>query len=486
MSAPIYTFDGYEPVIGLEVHAQLKTKTKAFCSCANTFGREPNTATCPICLGHPGTLPVLNRRAVELAIKLALATGCRINSRSVFARKNYFYADLPKGYQISQFDLPLAEHGHVEIGLGANRKKIGLTRIHMEEDAGKLLHEGLGVPAGMSAVDFNRGGVPLCEIVGEPEIRSPEEAGDYLRALHATVRYLDVCDGNMEEGSFRCDANVSVRPIGQEKFGTRIELKNMNSFKNVEVAIAYEIERQVKEIKAGGKIRQETRSWIADKNITFAMRTKEEAHDYRYFPEPDLIALTIEDATIARIKAEIPELAPQKAERYVKDLGLSEYDAGVLTADSAKARFFEAALAAGADPKAVSNWITGDLFAALNKDGKTIEQVSFPAESLGELLTLIAKGTISGKQAKEVFAEMYATGGEPAEIVKAKGMVQISDEGALGKIVDEVIAANAAQVEKYRAGDARVLGFFVGQCMKASGGKANPKMLNDLIKAKLA
>ncbi len=476
----------YEPVIGLEVHAQLRTRTKIFCGCENRFGDPPNTHTCEICLGHPGTLPVLNERAVELAIRLGLACGCTIHPKSVFARKNYFYADLPKGYHISQFDQPLCEGGAIPVGVGAKARKIGLVRIHMEEDAGKLLHEGqVYTEAGKSVVDFNRSGIPLVEIVGKPEIRSAAEAADYLRALHSIVVYLDVCDGNMEEGSFRCDANVSVRPKGQAAFGTRIELKNMNSFRNVEKAIEYEIDRQIREIKAGGKIVQETRTWNADQGKSFSMRSKEEAHDYRYFPEPDLVPLAVDERLRAKVAASMPELGHQKAERYVRDLGLSDYDAGVLTADPAKAAFFEAALAAGAEPKASANWITVELFGLLNKEGLSIGAVKFAPKEIAELLKLIASGAISGKQAKEVFAELYAQGGAAAEIVKAKGLVQLSDESALAKVVDEVLAANPDKIAAYKGGNERLFGFFVGQAMKATGGKANPKILNDLIRARI-
>ena len=485
MSANANRWKGWEPVIGLEVHAQLKTNTKIFCGCANEFGAEPNTRTCPICLGHPGTLPVLNRRAVELAVKLALATGCRINPHSVFARKNYFYADLPKGYQISQFDKPLAEEGFVTVGHGKDAKKVGLVRIHIEEDAGKLLHEGqVYTEAGSSAVDFNRSGVPLCEIVGKPEIRSPEEAGDYLRALHAIVVYTDVCDGNMEEGSFRCDANVSVHKPGTP-FGTRVELKNMNSFRNVEKAIAFEIERQIELIEDGGKVVQETRTWNADKSATYSMRSKEEAHDYRYFPEPDLIPLDVSPEWIAKVKAQLPELAGAKAERYEKDLGLSAYDAGVLTAEPAKARYFESVLAKGADPKKAANWIAVELFARLNKAGQEIADTKVSPSALAELLGLIAKDAINGPQAKEVFAELFEKGGSAAEIVKARGFTQISDEGELKKIIGEVIAKNPAQMEKYKGGDQRVLGFFVGEVKKATGGKANMKLVNELLRSAL-
>ena len=474
----------FEPIIGLEVHAQLKTKTKLFCACRNSFGEQPNTQTCAICLGHPGTLPVLNRAAVELAVRLGLAVGSKISLKSVFARKNYFYPDLPKGYQISQFDLPLCVGGEIPVGYGAKMRRIGLTRIHMEEDAGKLLHEGPGVSAATSAVDFNRSGIPLVEIVGEPQLRSAADAAEYLRALHGIVTYLDVCDGNMEEGSFRCDANVSVRPKGQEKLGTRCELKNLNSFRNVEKAIEFEIARQIQVIRDGGTVVQETRNYNADKNQTFALRSKEEAHDYRYFPEPDLIPLQVDDALLGRVRGALPELAWQKAERYAK-LGLSEQDAGVLVAERGKAEFFEAVLAKGVDPKLAANWVSQELFRLMNEDGKRIEQVNVTPEHIASLLSLVGKGAISGKQAKEVFAELYANGGDPEAVVKAKGMVQISDEGALGKIVDEVIAANPQQVAKYRGGDARVLGFFIGQCMKATGGKANPKLLDSIVKAKL-
>ena len=470
----------FEPVIGLEVHAQLKTATKLFCSCRNTFGEAPNTHTCPICLGHPGVLPVLNRRAVELAVKLGLALGATIRPKSVFARKNYFYPDLPKGYQISQFDLPICEGGKIPVG----DRAFGLTRIHMEEDAGKLLHEGPGVTAGTSAVDFNRSSVPLVEIVGEPELRSAADAKAYLEALHRIVVYLDVCDGNMEEGSFRCDANVSVRPKGQEKFGTRIELKNLNSFHNVEKAIEYEIERQVAELEGGGKITQETRNWNADKKQSFAMRSKEEAHDYRYFPDPDLIPLQIPLELVERVRASLPELPTAKVERYKRELGLSQYDADVLASDAAKARYYEAVLAKGADAKQAANWVSGDLF-ALMKDGTPIADVKVTPDALATLIARIATGAISGKQAKDVLAELYANGGNPDAIIAAKGMVQISDSAVLGKIVDEVIAANPAQVAKYQGGDQRILGFFIGQCMKASGGKANPKLLDEIVRSKL-
>ena len=474
----------FEPVIGLEVHAQLKTRTKLFCGCRNTFGEPPNTVTCPVCLGHPGVLPVLNRHAVELAVKLGLAVGSAIRPASVFARKNYFYPDLPKGYQISQYDEPLCEGGAVPIGAGAKKRSFRLTRIHLEEDAGKLLHEGPGVTAGTSAVDFNRAGVPLVEIVGEPDLRSAEEAGEYLRSLHRIVTYLEVCDGNMQEGSFRCDANVSVRPRGQAAFGTRCELKNLNSFANVEAAIDYEIRRQIEELRSGGKIVQETRRFDADRGETYSMRSKEEAHDYRYFPEPDLVPLAVPAELVERVRGTLPELAHAKAERYMA-LGLSEYDAGVLVADAANARWFEAVLAKGADPKQAANWITVELFGRMNRDGATIDAVKVTPEALASLLALIAKGTISGKQAKEIFGELYAGGGDPAAIVKAKGIVQVSDEGALSKIVDEVIAANPSQAEKYRGGDSRLAGWFIGQCMKASGGKANPKVLDRIVREKL-
>ncbi|MFZ7125663.1 MAG: Asp-tRNA(Asn)/Glu-tRNA(Gln) amidotransferase subunit GatB [Desulfobacterales bacterium] len=472
----------FEPVIGLEVHAQLKTKTKIFCNCSTAFGGEPNTHVCPVCLGMPGVLPVLNRRVVDFSLRMALATGCRINRESRFARKNYFYPDLPKGYQISQYELPIAETGHVYIDVGGDLRRIGITRIHMEEDAGKLVHD---QDRPVSHVDLNRTGVPLIEIVSEPDLRSPEEAGAYLRKLRSIVRYLDICDGNLEEGSFRCDANVSIRPAGTDAFGTRTELKNLNSFRNVERALAIEIERQKELILDGGQVTQETRLYDVDRNRTFSMRGKEEAHDYRYFPDPDLLPLVVDEAWIDRIRAELPELPDAKRQRFMGDFGLSGYDAERLTSAREVAEYFEACMAAYPQAKPAANWILGDLAALLNARGLSIEESPVAAGDLCELLRLIDNGTISGKIAKTVFEEMAASGKRPGAIVKEKGLVQVSDAGELEAIVEKVLEASPSEVEAYRNGKTKLMGFFVGQVMKATRGKANPKVVNELLKEKL-
>ena len=473
----------FEPVIGLEVHSQLKTRTKIFCSCSTRFGADPNTHVCPVCLGMPGVLPMLNKTVVEYAMRMALATSCTITRQSRFARKNYFYPDLPKGYQISQYEFPIAENGHVIITLeDGTQKRIGITRIHMEEDAGKLIHD---PQRGKSLVDYNRTGTPLIEIVSEPDIRSPEEAGAYLRQLRSILRYLDISDGNMEEGSFRCDANVSIRPKGETEFGTRTELKNLNSFKYVEAAIAYEIKRQKAVIADGGKVVQETRLWDSAKNRSHSMRGKEEAHDYRYFPDPDLVPLEIDEAWIDTVRTTLPELPDARKERFVKDYDLPRYDAEVLTAARELADYFEDCARNVKTPKLVSNWVMGTLLGLLNSEGKTIDQSPVSSAQLAELITLIETDVISGKIAKTVFDEMVASGKAPKVIVEEKGLVQVTDASAIESVVDQVISANPSEVEKFKAGNAKLMGFFVGQVMRETKGKANPQMVNQLLKKKL-
>ena len=473
----------FEPVIGLEVHSQLKTRTKIFCSCSTRFGADPNTHVCPVCLGMPGVLPVLNKTVVEYAMRMALATSCTITRQSRFARKNYFYPDLPKGYQISQYEFPIAENGHVIITLeDGTRKRIGITRIHMEEDAGKLIHD---PGRGKSLVDYNRTGTPLIEIVSEPDIRSPEEAGAYLRQLRSILRYLDISDGNMEEGSFRCDANVSIRPKGETEFGTRAELKNLNSFKYVEAAIAYEIKRQKAVIADGGKVVQETRLWDSAKNRSHSMRGKEEAHDYRYFPDPDLVPLEIDEAWIDTLRNTLPELPDARKERFVKDYDLPRYDAEVLTTARELADYFEDCARNVKTPKLVSNWVMGTLLGLLNSEGKTIDQSPVSSAQLAELIALIETDVISGKIAKTVFDEMVTSGKAPKVIVEEKGLVQVTDASAIESVVDQVISANPSEVEKFKAGNAKLMGFFVGQVMRETKGKANPQMVNQLLKEKL-
>ena len=472
----------YEAVIGLEVHAQLKTESKIFCGCSTAFGASPNSHTCPVCMGMPGVLPVLNKKVVDYAMRMALATSCTIAPFSRFARKNYFYPDLPKSYQISQYELPIAEHGTINVEVDGEKKTIGITRIHMEEDAGKLSHD---PHRPVSRVDLNRTGTPLIEIVSEPDMRTPLEAGAYLRQLHAIVRYLDICDGNMEEGSFRCDANISVRPEGQEEFGTRAEVKNMNSFRNVERAIAYEIDRQIMVVEDGGEVVQETRLWDADKNKTYSMRGKEEAHDYRYFPDPDLVPLVIDEDWMEKARQALPELPEPRKQRFMSEMGLSLDDAVFLTGSREMADFFEECLGVFPDAKQVCNWVTGPLAAFLNAQSLSITQSPISAERLAKLLKLIKDGVISGKIAKTVFEIMQTDESEPEDIVKAKGLVQVTDTGEISGMVQEVLDANPDEVEAYKAGKKKLMGFFVGQIMKKTKGKANPQMVNQLLKEKL-
>jgi len=475
----------FETVIGLEVHVQLNTKTKIFCGCSTAFGSSPNSQTCPVCLGLPGALPVLNRQVVENAIMAGLATNCQIAPRSIFARKNYFYPDLPKGYQISQFELPICEHGHLDIATEDGEKRIGITRIHMEEDAGKLLHPSSGEHGNVSLVDLNRACTPLLEIVSEPDMRGPAEAVAYLKKLHQIVVYLGVTDGNMEEGSFRCDANVSVRPRGQKEFGTRTELKNINSFRFVKEAIEYEVERQIEVIEDGGKIVQETRLFDSETGLTRSMRGKEEAHDYRYFPDPDLLPLNVSVDWIDRVRKSLPELPGAKIDRYMQVYELPGYDAEVLSAERAIAEYFEACVALHANPKSCANWVMGEVARGLNDNGIRIADCPVSPELLTSLLKRIDDGTISGKIAKIVFEELWQTGKPVDKIIEEKGLKQVSDTGAIEQIVDEVLAASTAQIEQYQAGQQKVFGYFVGQVMKLSKGKANPALVNQLLKKKL-
>jgi aspartyl-tRNA(Asn)/glutamyl-tRNA(Gln) amidotransferase subunit B len=473
----------FETVIGLEVHAQLLTDTKIFCNCSTKFGGDPNSHACPVCLGMPGVLPVLNKKVVEYAMKMSLATNCIINKSCSFARKNYFYPDLPKGYQISQYAYPLAEHGYVFLEVDGAQKKIGITRIHMEEDAGKLLHDEHNP---LSYVDLNRAGVPLIEIVSEPDMRSSAEAADYLKRLHEILVYLEICDGNMEEGSFRCDANVSIRPRGQKEFGTRAELKNMNSFRNVQRALEYEVKRQQYIVENGGTIVQETRLWDDAQGVTNPMRSKEEAHDYRYFPDPDLVPIIVDDAWIDGIRCEIPELPQALRERFIKDYQLPAYDAGVLTADKALAKYFEDVVLLCSKPKAASNWVMGDVLRFLNEEKRDIRDCPITPAALAEMISLIEDGIVSGKMAKDIVVEMYKTGSDPKTIIAEKGMVQITDEGELVAKIQTIIDANPNQLSDYRSGKDKLFGFFVGQVMKATQGKANPQIVNELLKKMLA
>ncbi len=476
----------YEAVIGLEVHTQLMTESKIFCSCSTTFGAAPNSNTCPVCQGMPGVLPVLNKQVVEFAIRTGLATNCTIADYNVFARKNYFYPDLPKAYQISQYELPIAEHGWLDVNVNGTRKTIGITRIHMEEDAGKLLHEYPGEPPGkFSFVDFNRCGVPLLEIVSEPDMRTPEEAREYLNTLKNILQYLEVSDCNMEEGSLRCDANVSLRPVAQEGFGVKVEVKNMNSFRNVQRALEYEIERQAMMLESGKEIVQETRLWNVERSMTVSMRSKEEAHDYRYFPEPDLIPVMASGEWIQQIQNDLPELATEKQQRFVREYDLPEYDAEVLTASKHVAQYFEACVTRFPQAKVISNWIMRDVLRQLAQHNTDIRECPVTPGHLAEMLKLIDNKTISSKIAKTVFDEMYATGKMPDVIVKEKGLVQITDTDQLEKIIDKLIAAHPTIVEQYRNGKTKAIGFFVGQVMKATRGKANPQLVNNLLKKQL-
>jgi len=474
----------WEVVIGLEIHAQLATRSKIFSAASTAYGAEPNTQACAVDLGLPGVLPVLNEQVVTMAVRFGLAVGAEVAHRSVFARKNYFYPDLPKGYQISQFELPIVGPGTIEIELeDGSTRVVGITRAHLEEDAGKSLHEDF---QGMTGVDLNRAGTPLLEIVSEPDMRSPAEAVAYMKKIRSLVRYIEICDGNMQEGSFRCDANVSMRPKGQEEYGTRAELKNINSFRFVEKAIKLEMERQVDILESGGKVKQETRLYDSAKNETRSMRSKEEANDYRYFPDPDLLPLEIDDAFMEQVRKTLPELPDEKKHRFMQEFALSAYDAGVLTSSRELASYYEDTLkAAGGDPKLVANWVNGELAALLNKESLEISDSPVSAAMLGGMVKRIADNTISGKIAKSVFEAMWNGEGDADTVIKNKGLTQITDSAAIEKIIDEVIAANPAQVEQIRAGKDKLMGFFVGQVMKATQGKANPGQVNSLLRDKL-
>ncbi|VAW67492.1 Aspartyl-tRNA(Asn) amidotransferase subunit B @ Glutamyl-tRNA(Gln) amidotransferase subunit B [hydrothermal vent metagenome] len=474
----------WETVIGLEIHAQLRTKSKIFSSASTAYGAEPNTQACAVDLGLPGVLPVVNAEAIRMAAKFGLATGSRVCKHSVFARKNYFYPDLPKGYQISQMDLPIVAEGNINIELEDGTKKtIGITRAHLEEDAGKSLHEDYH---GMTGIDLNRAGTPLLEIVSEPDMRSAKEAVAYMKKIHSLVQYLEICDGNMAEGSFRCDANVSVRPKGQKEYGTRAELKNINSFRFVERAINLEVERQIDRLEDGKKIVQETRLYDADKHETRSMRSKEEANDYRYFPDPDLLPVVIDDAYLEKIRSDLPELPQEKSTRFVSELGLSDYDAGILTASRELADYFESVINESTDTKLAANWIIGDVSARLNKEDLNIAECPVTSSLLAGMLKRIEDKTISGKIAKDVFNSMWAGEGDADTVIESKGLKQITDDSAIEAIIDEVIANSPGQLEQYRAGKDKLFGYFVGQVMKASQGKANPAQVNQILKKKLS
>ncbi|MBN8539282.1 MAG: Asp-tRNA(Asn)/Glu-tRNA(Gln) amidotransferase subunit GatB [Deltaproteobacteria bacterium] len=476
------SYGDYEPIIGIEIHAQLSTASKMFCHSSTAFGHADNENICEVCTAMPGALPVINKKAVEFSVKMGLALGCEIRKRSVFSRKQYFYPDLPKGYQISQFDLPLCEHGRVDFLLGTEKKSISITRAHMEEDAGKSTHHGE-----YSLINLNRAGTPLLEIVSGPDIRGPAEAAEYARTVHKILRYLDVCDGNLEEGSFRCDCNVSVRKKGEKELRTRVEIKNINSFRFVEKAVEYEILRQIDCYETGEKIHQETRLYDPDKNRTFMMRSKEEAHDYRYFPDPDLLPLEIEESFIDAVRKTLPELPLKRAERFQQEYKIPEYDSLVLTQERDLADYYEAVVvAAGGNGKSASNWVMTDLMRELNESKKTVAQSPITASNLGKMIALIDKGTISGKIAKTVFSEMWTSGKEPEVIVKEKGLVQITDTSAIEKAIDDVIAASPNEAAAYRGGKDKLFGFFVGQVMKATKGQASPDMVNQLLKKKLS
>jgi aspartyl-tRNA(Asn)/glutamyl-tRNA(Gln) amidotransferase subunit B len=476
----------YEPVIGLEVHAELLTESKIFCGCSTRFGAAPNHNVCPVCSGFPGVLPVLNREVVRFAVRAGIATNCKIAHYSRWARKNYFYPDLPKGYQISQYELPLCTGGYLDIDAEEGKKRVRLTRIHIEEDAGKNIHD---AGKDFSLVDLNRAGVPLLEIVSEPDMRSSQEAVRYLRTLRAILQYLEICDGNMEEGSFRCDANVSVRPQGSETLGVKVEIKNMNSFKGVEKAVEYEIQRQIQTLEAGGKLAQETRLWDAEKEVTRAMRSKESAHDYRYFPDPDLLPLVIEDSWIDEITAELPELPDARKERFIADYELPVYDAELLTSRRDVADYFEAAVKIHANAKALSNWIMGDLFRIIKarKLDEPLHIVSWPIspQHLAEMVRMVDEGKISGKIAKTLFEEMVERREAPAKIVQEKGLEQVSDTASIETAIEQILASHAQQATQYRSGNEKVFGFLVGQIMKVTRGKANPQLVNELLRRKL-
>ncbi|OQW32117.1 MAG: aspartyl/glutamyl-tRNA amidotransferase subunit B [Nitrospira sp. SG-bin2] len=472
----------YEVVVGVEVHAQLRTQSKMFCGCTTTFGSSPNSQTCPVCLGLPGSLPVMNRAAVEMAVRAGLALNCTIGVNNRFARKNYFYPDLPKGYQISQYESPICENGWFEIAVGERKKQVRIRRAHLEEDAGKNIHE---TGTSGSLVDLNRAGTPLLEIVTEPDMSSTDEVIAYLKGLRDILMYLEVCDGNMEEGSFRCEPNLSLRPSGQKEFGTKVELKNINSFKVVKDAMEYEIKRQTKVLSEGGKIRQETRSWNIDRGETAVMRSKEEAHDYRYFPDPDLVPLKLDKEWVEGFTSSLPELPAARARRFIGDYGLPEYDAGVLTSSKSLAEYFESCVKLFNQPKTVSNWVMGELTRELNNSGTVVSASPVPPERLVELLKMVDQGAISLKVAREIFPQVYSSGKTPEQIVQEKGLTQVSDEGALEAIITEVLAKSPAQVAQFKEGKPQVLGFLVGQVMKASGGKANPGKVNELLKRKL-
>ncbi len=473
----------WETVIGLEIHTQLRTKSKIFSGASTAYGAEPNTQACAVDIAMPGVLPVMNKEAARMAVKFGLAVGAKINQTSIFDRKNYFYPDLPKGYQISQLELPIVGEGTITIDVNGEKKTIGITRAHLEEDAGKSLHEDFH---GMTGIDLNRAGTPLIEIVSEPDMRSATEAVAYLKTIHSLVRYLDICDGNMQEGSFRCDANVSVRPKGQKEFGTRAELKNINSFRFVEKAIDIEVERQIDILESGGRVVQETRLYDSDKNETRSMRSKEEANDYRYFPDPDLPKMVLDDEVIEEIRAELPELPDARCKRFIDEYSLSDYDAETLTASRELADYYEAAVKAlPTQPKLIANWVNGELAAGLNRDNLNITDSPVSADKLGQLVARIDDNTISGKIAKEVFEAIWNGEGSADEIIEKRGLKQISDDSAIEPIIDEILANNSGQVEQYKGGNTKLLGFFVGQVMKATQGKANPKQVNELLRKKL-
>ncbi len=479
----------YEPVIGLEIHVELSTQSKMFCGCAVTFGEKPNTQTCPICLGYPGSLPVINEKAVEFTIKIGLALNCEVAPFTQFHRKNYFYPDMPKNYQISQYDLPVCTNGFVEVDMGSYARKVGITRVHLEEDTGKLVHiseTGRISGADYSLVDFNRAGIPLVEIVTEPDIRSPEEAKAFVQKLKSILEHLEVSDCNMEQGSLRCDANISLRIHNEEVFGTKTEIKNMNSFRAIQRGLSYEIERQRETLEEGGKVVQETRHWDADNNVTLPLRSKEEVHDYRYFPEPDLVPLEPDRSWIKELEDTLPELPDARLKRFVENFGLSAYDARILTSSKAVGDFFEEAVSGYSKAKIVANWVNGELAAMLNAANLEIDECAVTPKHLVELLKLMDKGTISGKIAKTVFKEVFETGKLPHIIIDELDLVQISDEQAIAKLVEQVITENNSVVEEFKQGKEKALGFLVGQVMKLTQGKANPQMVNKLLKDKLA